>query len=306
MEIIDRGNGPALVLVPGLQGRWEYLRPAIDALALSFRVLTFSLCGERRCGARLDPNRGFDNYRDQIERVLDDRRLERAAICGVSFGGLAALRFAATRQQRTTALVLASTPGPFFRLRKRHEVYARLPWIFGPVFLAETPRRVRREIAAALPDWRARWMFTRWQLGTLARAPVSITRMAERGRLLFALDASADCRRIEAPTLIVTGEPGLDYVAPVDGTSRYLECITGARAVVLEGTGHLGTITKPRAFAALVEQFISGSGGHVGPGGHAGPPLHRGDRSVTDAQGPTCVSARVDTSVRPYVAETDR
>jgi len=262
MEIVDRGDGPPLVLVPGLQGRWEYLRPAVDALASSFRVLTFPLCGERRSGARLDPNRGFDNYRDQIERVLDDRRVERAAICGVSFGGLAALRFAATRRGRTAALILASTPGPFFRLRKRHEVYARMPWIFGPVFLAETPRRVRREIAAALPDRRARWRFTRWQLTALARTPLSIARMAERGRLLFALDASADCRSVEARTLVVTGEPGLDYVAPVDGTSRYLECIADARAVVLEGTGHLGTITKPYAFAAVVEQFVGGRHSH--------------------------------------------
>jgi len=264
MEIVDLGDGPPLVLVPGLQGRWEYLRPAIDALASTFRVLTFPLCGERRSGARLDPTRQFDDYRDQIERVLDERNVARAAICGVSFGGLAALRFAATRRARTAALILASTPGPFFRLRKRHEVYARMPWIFGPVFLAETPRRVRREIAAALPDWGTRWRFTRWQLATIARAPLSVTRMAERGRLLFALDASPDCRSVEAPTLIVTGEPGLDYVAPVDGTSRYLECIADARAVVLEGTGHLGTITKPYAFAAIVEQFISDPGGHIG------------------------------------------
>jgi pimeloyl-ACP methyl ester carboxylesterase len=258
MEIIDRGDGPALVLVPGIQGRWEYLRPAIDALASSFRVLTFPLCGERRSGLRLDPARGFDNYADQIERVLDDRRVDRAAICGVSFGGLAALRFASTRGDRTAVLILASTPGPFFRLRKRHEVYARRPWLFGPLFLAETPRRVRREIAAALPDLGQRWRFARWQARTILGAPVSLTRMAERGRLLFTLDASADCRRVTAPALVVTGEPGLDYVAPVDGTSRYLECIPGARVVVLEGTGHLGSITRPRAFARLVEGFVNG------------------------------------------------
>jgi pimeloyl-ACP methyl ester carboxylesterase len=242
---------------------------------------------------RFDPARRFDNYRDQIERVLDDRGIDRAAICGVSFGGLAALRFAATRRARTASLILASTPGPFFRLRKRHEVYVRMPWIFGPVFLAETPRRVRREIAAALPDWSGRWRFTQWQLRTIVGAPLSLTRMAERGRLLVALDASADCRRVEAPTLVVTGEPRLDYVAPVDSTSRFLECIAGARGVVLEGTGHLGTITKPRAFAALVERFITGgtlrhderldseradgvgADLRVGPGGHVGPALRR-------------------------------
>jgi len=245
-----------LVLVPGIQGRWEYLRPAVDALASSFRVLTFPLCGERASGLRLDPVRGFDDYAEQIQRVLDDRAIDRATVCGVSFGGLAALRFAAARPDRTMALILASTPGPFFHLRARHAIYARLPWLFGPLFLAEAPGRLRREIAAALPDARDRRRFVLWQLRTLLSAPISVTRMAARARLLSRIDASADCSRVAAPTLVVTGEPRLDYVVPVDGTSRYLECIAGARAVVIEGTGHLGTITKPRVFAELVARFV--------------------------------------------------
>jgi len=256
MTIIDRGSGPALVLVPGIQGRWEYLRPAVDTLASSLRVLTFALSGERASGARLDVARGFDGYADQIERVLDDRRVDRAAICGVSFGGLAALRFAATRPDRTSALILASTPGPFFHLRKRHLLYARAPWLFGPVFLAESPARLRREIAAALPTRGERWRFLRWQLLTLSRAPLSMARMAERARLLASNGAAADCPRVTAPTLIVTGEPRLDYVVPVEGTSHYVECIAGARAIVLAQTGHLGTITRPEAFGDLVTRFV--------------------------------------------------
>ena len=44
--MIDIGTGPPLVLIPGLQGRWEWMRPAVDALARRFRVLTFSLAGD--------------------------------------------------------------------------------------------------------------------------------------------------------------------------------------------------------------------------------------------------------------------
>jgi pimeloyl-ACP methyl ester carboxylesterase len=35
-----------------------------------------------------------------------------------------------------------------------------------------------------------------------------------------------------------------------------LRLIRGARHVVLEGTGHLGTITQPAAFAAVVTRFL--------------------------------------------------
>ena len=34
------------MLIPGIQGRWEYIGPAVDALASSFRVITFALCDE--------------------------------------------------------------------------------------------------------------------------------------------------------------------------------------------------------------------------------------------------------------------
>ena len=69
MELIERGNGPALVLIPGLQGRWEYLRPAVDALSASFRVLTFSL-------GRGDLN----SYADQAAEMMARSGVERAVI----------------------------------------------------------------------------------------------------------------------------------------------------------------------------------------------------------------------------------
>ena len=97
MDIVDRGSGVPLVLVPGFQGRWEWMGPAVDALAESFRLITFPLCDEPLWRARLDSPAGLDDFAAQISAVLDDRHIHRAAICGVSFGGLVALRFAARR-----------------------------------------------------------------------------------------------------------------------------------------------------------------------------------------------------------------
>src|SRR5207244_1367518 len=79
---------------------------------------------------------------------------------------------------------------------------------------------------------------------------------AARARLLSALDLGADCARISAPTLVVTGERALDHVVPADGSSQYARLITDARAVMLERTGHLGTITRPDAFAEIVHEFV--------------------------------------------------
>jgi pimeloyl-ACP methyl ester carboxylesterase len=247
VELIDRGSGPCLVLVPGLQGRWEYMRPTVDALSQSFRVLTFSL-----------GSGDLNSYADDVAAAMTAARVERAAICGVSFGGLIAVRFAARYPSRCEALILASTPKPALQLRRRHEVYLRAPWAFGPIFLAETPLRLRQEICTAIPDRGARRRFSFRAMRTAIAAPVSLSQMAQRARMATAEDVSPDCARITAPTLVVTGEPHLDYIVPVDGTSEYLNLIPNARGAVLERTGHIGSITRPDAFAALIRDFIKG------------------------------------------------
>ena len=241
MGVIDRGTGVPLVLIPGIQGRWEYLGPAVDALAASFRVLTSS---------------DFTDDDEQIQRALDDRHIDRAVICGVSLGGLIALQWAAAHPDRTAALILVSTPGPDFRLLKRHRLYARAPWFGGILFFAESPLRLGPEIRVALPGLRNRFRFTAWQLRTLLTAPLSVTKMARRAAIIERLDRTAAALRVSAPTLIVTGEPRLDRVVSAAGTQQYSQLISGAHTAVVDGTGHLGSITKPQVFAGLVGDFV--------------------------------------------------
>jgi len=237
-----------LVLIPGIQGRWEYMRATVDALSPWFRVLTFSVRGG-----------GVDAAVAQTLEALDAAGGERAVILGVSFGGIVALRFAALHQERTAALVLASTPGPDWHLSRRHEWYARHPWLAGPLFLIETPLRLRREVRTALPSRRDRWRLSLRAARTLVAAPVSFTRIAARARAIERADRAADAARVRAPTLVVTGEPGLDHIVPVDGASAYAAMIRGATHVILSRTGHLGCVTRPGEFAATVRDFVAGA-----------------------------------------------
>lgn len=254
-EIVDRGEGEPLVLIPGIQGRWEYSRGLVDALSRFYRVITFSLADERR--GQPDAPEAIDVFADQIESALDRIGVQRAVVAGVSFGGLAALRFAATRPARTKALVMISSPGPQWRLRPRHDVYARLPWLFGPIFLAETPFRLRREIAASLPAWPDRRKYLLEQARTIATAPVSLARMAARARLIGPYDRVADSARVTAPTLIVQGDDTLDHVTGSGGTEEYARLIRNARHARMGRTGHLGSVTRPDECAEIVRRFIA-------------------------------------------------
>ena len=66
----------------------------------------------------------------------------------------------------------------------------------------------------------------------------------------------ADPHTIEAPSLIVTGEPGLDRIVPVEVTRRYLDELRRAEHVVLKHTGHIGVVTRPLEFANLLGRFV--------------------------------------------------
>jgi pimeloyl-ACP methyl ester carboxylesterase len=253
-DIIERGSGTPLVLIPGIQGRWEYSRGVVEALARFYRVITFSLCDERAwSGAESSP---MDVFTAQVESALDRLDIRDATVVGISFGGLVALRVAATCPARINALVMVSAPGPRWQLRPRHDIYARMPWLFGPLFLAESPWRLRREVTAALPEWSARRRYLLEQLRTIVTAPASLPRMAARARLIASYDRAKDCALVSVPTLIIQGDEALDHVTGSGGTSDYAGLIHNARLVRMDRTGHLGSVTRAEDCAEIVHRFL--------------------------------------------------
>ena len=254
MRLVDVGHGTPVVVLPGVQGRWEWMGPAIDALAARCRVITFSYADERTCGGQFDPANGFASYVAQVAEALDAARLSRATICGVSYGGLVAAAFAAGHPDRTSGLVLVSAIPPSWSPDDRVRFYLRSPWLMAPLFCLGS-LRLHREIAAAVPG-RLRGILASLRIGLRVLAHMfSPPRMARRATLLAPPSLSADLRRLAMPTLVVTGEVGLDRVVPVAMTHEYLQLLPHATAVTIPNTGHLGLITRPAEFARLVGDF---------------------------------------------------
>ncbi len=249
----EHGRGETLVLVPGIQGRWEWLRPAVAALARHFRVVTFSLLGEPRTGGRPE---SFDSYLAQVDAALGSTPC--AIICGVSFGGLVAVRYAAERRPRVARLVLVSTPSPGWRPDPKIQRYANSPTSSALEYVANAPGRLLEEVVAAVPGNRERLRAVARYLGSVVANPTSPRRMAARVKSIAGCDFARDARRVEAPTLVVTGEPALDRVVPVAGTREYLGLIRNSVGVTLERTGHLGVITRPGKLADIIYDWSSG------------------------------------------------
>ena len=258
--MFDRGNGLPIVVIPGVQGRWEWMAPALKALSKRCRTLSYSLCGDIGSGRAIDPAIGFDNYLRQLDTVLDKAGLETTALCGVSYGGLVALRYAATRPHRVTALILSSSPAPGWVPTEQQRRWVARPWISAPAFIATSPGRLMPEMKAALPEWRARISFSVRHVMRVAAAPMIPSLMASRVTWQQSMDFAPDCRGVKAPTLVISGEEGLDRVVPVRVTRTYASLIDGARYEVIERTGHIGLLTKPERFASLVGGFVYGHG----------------------------------------------
>ena len=254
MNFVDRGSGPPVVLIPGVQGRWEWMTPAVDALAQRCRVLTFSLADEPTCGGRFDEQHGFDCYVDQVREALDAAGLRQATMCGVSYGGLIASAFAARHPERTSALVLVSALPAGWQPNARVRLYLRAPRLLTPVFLIAS-LRMYREIAAANDNTVRRLTAAgahAWRAATHIFSP---TRMARRVRLVAALDLRQELARAAPPVLIVTGDPALDRVVPVTATHEYLTLFPHASTATIARTGHLGLITRPDIFTEIVATF---------------------------------------------------
>ena len=252
--MIDVGTGPPLVIIPGIQGRWEWMRPAVRALGASRRVITFSL--SEIVDGIPDPDSFFDRGGAFLDRLLDRAGLEAAAFVGVSFGGLLAARYAAHRPNRVSALVLVSTPAPRWALDARRAKYLRRPLRSAPLFAIGGLHRLLPEVIASQPNWWQRAAVLLPHLSRIVRFPASPRRMAAWGRAWQTAEHGIGGDRISAPTLVVTGESHLDRVVPQDITLEYMTLIPGARHAVLPRTGHIGLVTRPQAFAELVGRFL--------------------------------------------------
>src|SRR6516165_3747697 len=99
------GDGPPIVLIPGLAGGMDLLAPLAQKLSADFRVIAYQLRGEddpfvlrRRFGIR--------NLVDDLEEFLDQHGLEAPTMLGVSFGGIVALEFAIRFPGRLNRLIV--------------------------------------------------------------------------------------------------------------------------------------------------------------------------------------------------------
>ncbi len=104
LPVIVAGEGPGLMLVPGLTGDSEVFRYQISALSSRYRVIVPHL--------RTDfsgVGREFDRFAHDLRAVLDALGESEVCVLGLSFGGPIAIRFTSLYPDRVWGLILTCT-----------------------------------------------------------------------------------------------------------------------------------------------------------------------------------------------------
>jgi pimeloyl-ACP methyl ester carboxylesterase len=251
--LVDRGDGPPLLLVHGFPFDHRLWAAQTEALSASHRVIAPDLRGFG--GSVVTPGtvtmeRHADDLAALLE-VLDERRP--VVLAGFSMGGYVAFAFRRRHAARLAGLVLCDTRSiadDTAGARNRHDLAARvleqgagvvadamLPRLLAP----DTPRR-HPEVAAA-----ARAMME-------STAPEGIA-AALRG-MAGRPDVTPELGAIAVPTLVVCGEH--DALSTPDEMVGMSASIPGARFLTVPDAGHLAPLENPAAVTAALAAFLAG------------------------------------------------
>jgi 3-oxoadipate enol-lactonase len=241
------GEGPPLILVPGLAGGYELLGPLARLLASRFRVISYHLRGEEDPFA-LRSSFGLDDLVDDLAELIQWLGLERPDVMGVSFGGILALELAVRHPARLRRLAVQGV-GSRFEQSLLQQVAG---WVLSCFPLPADSAFVNqffnllfggRKRPAPLFDFVTRQC---WQTDQSV--------MAHRFHLAeqFNLDGRLD--RVRVPSLILAGERDL-LVSP-ESLDTLSQGIALSKVVKLQGCGHLAFAMQPRQIAEELFRFL--------------------------------------------------
>ena len=260
LATIDRGSGPAVLLLHGQPGSGASWDPVTERLVPQFRVLAPDRIGY---GASTGEARGLAGNTELLAEFLVARGAVPATVVAHSWSGGVAVLLAARHPSLVQGLVLvgaACTPDSLNAL-DRWLTYPGLGDVLtvaGLVGIGEVlprlrrftrylPARYRQPVETALPD-RGVLAGGRGALGRHRR-----TFMIEQRALTGELPAvTAALGHLDLPVAVVTG--GRDLVVPPGAARTLAGGILGAELTVLPEAGHFVARDDPEALAEVVRR----------------------------------------------------
>lgn len=246
-EYREWGDGPPLVLVPGLAGGFELLGPLAKRLAQNFRVISYQLRGEDNCFALRRPFDMNDLVNDLAE-FLDWMCLENPTVFGVSFGGVLALEFAARHSHRLDRLIVQGAGARFERgliQQVAGTVLSRFPLPSDNPFI----NQFFNLLFGSRPKDEALFEFVTRQCWQTDQSV-----MAHRFQLVESFNMDEKLHRVRVPALVLAGDR--DVLVSPRSLTDLCDGLPDGRFVRLPNCGHLACVTRPNLVAEQVREFL--------------------------------------------------
>ena len=238
-RVVEKGEGPPVVVLHGWGGRIESMWPVVECLASSCRVTAVDLPG---FGESPVPKGvwGTADYAHFVVDLLDELGIERAHFVGHSFGAKTSLYLAASRAERVDRLVVVGSSGltsaPTLKVRAKRAL-SKGGRVAGKMGAPGKKLRDALYRRIASQDYR--------DAGPMR--PIMVKVVNE--------DLTHHLPRIQAPTLLVWGSE--DDAVPVSHGRRMKSLIRDAGLVIFEGAGHFAYLDEPDRFCRVVRHFFT-------------------------------------------------
>jgi pimeloyl-ACP methyl ester carboxylesterase len=263
----EAGSGTPVLFIHEFAGDLRSWEPQLRFFSRTFRCIAYNARGFPPSDVPEDGGRySQDHARDDAIAVLDSLKLERAHIVGLSMGGFAALHVGISYPQRARSLVVAgcgygAEPEKKESFRAECEAAAasfEMDWATAAKKYALGPTRVQYQNK----DPRGWAEFAR-QLAEHSPQGQALTMRGVQMKRPSLYELTDAMRRIQVPTLIVTGDEDDPCLEPGLLMKRH---IATAGLVVLPWSGHTINIEEPDAFnRTLFEFFLRVDEGRAAP-----------------------------------------
>ena len=248
LHYVDEGKGPTLILLHGMGAEAALWSDVIAELGGRFRTIGWDLRGHGQSVS--DAPISIDAIVDDLGEAIKKLGVSSFHLAGVSLGGAAALRLAASTPQQVQSLIVCSvgvTLGSPLGNGLADEVYAIRETV---VYLPSKRFSVQIAENILMPDTPP----ARIEAFAAAVYKVTKKRYFETVQAFAASDNAAVAPSVKCRTLILRGEA--DELVPAPAADALSKLIPGSVRKDIADAGHHANIDNPTAFAAELAGFI--------------------------------------------------
>ena len=249
-DVVGRADGPVLVFSNSLGTDFRIWDEVAAALGEHYRIVLYDKRGHGLSEATPAPYHLTDHVGD-LSTLLDHLGIGKAAVVGLSVGGLVAQGLATTRPDLVQRLVLCDTA---------HKIGTEEMWN------ARIDTVTTKGIGAMADAILERW-FTKAYRSPENPDFVGYTAMLTRTTVdgyagtcaaLRDADLTESTRALKLPALLIVGDQ--DGSTPPDLVRSTAELIEGARFEIIADAGHIPCVEKPDETAKLIGDFLKDTG----------------------------------------------